>query len=269
MVGGLGRDLRPVPRDRRPVPRRQRRRPRSATRCASTDCRRWCSCSAASSACCRALYGVGYLRRNEARGLVTPRHAPRVLRPDPGLRVRDAARLGVEQPRHPLDRRRADDAGVGVPGHVPRPRHVARGGLEVPGARQPRPRVRAARHGAAVRRRPGAPRRGHVGAPLDAVHGGRAAACTRSRCGSAWCSRSIGYGTKAGLAPMHTWKPDAYREAPSPAGVLMAVGMLNGAAVLPPADPPDLEGGARARSSRAACCWRSACSRCSSRRRSS
>ncbi|MGE0453258.1 MAG: proton-conducting transporter membrane subunit [Vicinamibacteria bacterium] len=39
----------------------------------------------------------------------------------------------------------------------------------------------------------------------------------------------IGYGTKAGLAPMHTWKPDAYREAPTPAGVLMAVGMLNGA----------------------------------------
>jgi hydrogenase-4 component F len=39
----------------------------------------------------------------------------------------------------------------------------------------------------------------------------------------------IGYGTKAGLAPMHTWKPDAYREAPSPAVVLMAVGMLNAA----------------------------------------
>jgi hydrogenase-4 component F len=39
----------------------------------------------------------------------------------------------------------------------------------------------------------------------------------------------IGYGTKAGLAPMHTWKPDAYREAPSTAGVLMAVGMMNGA----------------------------------------
>jgi hydrogenase-4 component F len=39
----------------------------------------------------------------------------------------------------------------------------------------------------------------------------------------------IGYGTKAGLAPMHTWKPDVYREAPSTAGVLMAVGMMNGA----------------------------------------
>jgi hydrogenase-4 component F len=37
----------------------------------------------------------------------------------------------------------------------------------------------------------------------------------------------IGYGTKAGLAPMHTWKPDVYREAPSPIGVLMAVGMMN------------------------------------------
>ncbi len=39
----------------------------------------------------------------------------------------------------------------------------------------------------------------------------------------------IGYGTKAGLAPMHTWKPDAYREAPSPAVALMAVGMVNAA----------------------------------------
>jgi hydrogenase-4 component F len=39
----------------------------------------------------------------------------------------------------------------------------------------------------------------------------------------------IGYGTKAGLAPMHTWKPDAYREAPSPTGVMMAVGMMNAA----------------------------------------
>ena len=39
----------------------------------------------------------------------------------------------------------------------------------------------------------------------------------------------IGYGTKAGLAPMHTWKPDAYGESPSPAVALMAVGMVNGA----------------------------------------
>jgi hydrogenase-4 component F len=37
----------------------------------------------------------------------------------------------------------------------------------------------------------------------------------------------LGYGTKAGLAPMHTWKPDAYGEAPVPAAVLMAAALLN------------------------------------------
>lgn len=37
----------------------------------------------------------------------------------------------------------------------------------------------------------------------------------------------LGYGTKAGLAPMHTWKPDAYSEAPIPAATLLSAGMLN------------------------------------------
>jgi hydrogenase-4 component F len=32
----------------------------------------------------------------------------------------------------------------------------------------------------------------------------------------------IGYGTKAGIAPMHTWKPDAYGEAPPPLAALMS-----------------------------------------------
>jgi hydrogenase-4 component F len=35
----------------------------------------------------------------------------------------------------------------------------------------------------------------------------------------------IGYGTKVGLAPMHTWKPDAYGEAPGVVGALMAGGL--------------------------------------------
>src|SRR5436190_4352747 len=40
----------------------------------------------------------------------------------------------------------------------------------------------------------------------------------------------IGYGTKIGLAPMHTWLPDAHSEAPAPvsalmSGVLLAVGL--------------------------------------------
>ena len=37
----------------------------------------------------------------------------------------------------------------------------------------------------------------------------------------------LGYGTKAGLAPMHTWKPDAYSEAPVPAAALLSSAMLN------------------------------------------
>ncbi len=32
----------------------------------------------------------------------------------------------------------------------------------------------------------------------------------------------IGYGTKMGLAPMHTWKPDAYGEAPGAVGTILA-----------------------------------------------
>ena len=37
----------------------------------------------------------------------------------------------------------------------------------------------------------------------------------------------LGYGTKAGLAPMHTWKPDAYSEAPVPAAAMLSSAMLN------------------------------------------
>jgi len=36
----------------------------------------------------------------------------------------------------------------------------------------------------------------------------------------------IGYGTKVGLAPMHTWKPDAYSKAPAPMGALLAGALL-------------------------------------------
>jgi len=37
----------------------------------------------------------------------------------------------------------------------------------------------------------------------------------------------LGYGTKAGLAPMHTWKPDAYAEAPVPAATLLGAAFIN------------------------------------------
>jgi hydrogenase-4 component F len=41
----------------------------------------------------------------------------------------------------------------------------------------------------------------------------------------AWVLLLCGYGTKMGLAPMHTWKPDAYGEAPSIVGAIMAGGV--------------------------------------------
>jgi hydrogenase-4 component F len=37
----------------------------------------------------------------------------------------------------------------------------------------------------------------------------------------------LGYGTKAGVAPMHTWKPDAYSEAPVPAAAILSTATLN------------------------------------------
>lgn len=41
----------------------------------------------------------------------------------------------------------------------------------------------------------------------------------------AWVLLLVGYGTKMGLAPMHTWKPDAYGEAPGVVGALLAGGV--------------------------------------------
>ncbi|TFH47420.1 MAG: hydrogenase 4 subunit F [ANME-2 cluster archaeon] len=37
----------------------------------------------------------------------------------------------------------------------------------------------------------------------------------------------VGYGTKVGLAPMHTWLPDAHSEAPSPVSALLSGVLLN------------------------------------------
>lgn len=37
----------------------------------------------------------------------------------------------------------------------------------------------------------------------------------------------VGYGTKVGLVPMHTWLPDAHSEAPSPASAMLSGALLN------------------------------------------
>lgn len=61
----------------------------------------------------------------------------------------------------------------------------------------------------------------------------------------------VGYGTKVGLAPMHSWLPDAYSEAPAPvaamlAGVLETVAVyaiLRSRAIVDHAVSPDFTGG--------------------------
>ncbi|MFA7233332.1 MAG: proton-conducting transporter membrane subunit [Terrimicrobiaceae bacterium] len=42
---------------------------------------------------------------------------------------------------------------------------------------------------------------------------------------AAWVLLLVGYGTKMGLAPMHTWKPDAYGEASGIVGAILAGGV--------------------------------------------
>jgi hydrogenase-4 component F len=37
----------------------------------------------------------------------------------------------------------------------------------------------------------------------------------------------VGYGTKIGLVPMHSWLPDAHAEAPSPVSSMLSAGLLN------------------------------------------
>lgn len=51
------------------------------------------------------------------------------------------------------------------------------------------------------------------------------AALTRPWMLAAWVLILAGYGTKMGLAPMHTWKPDAYGEAPGIVGAILAGGV--------------------------------------------
>jgi hydrogenase-4 component F len=54
---------------------------------------------------------------------------------------------------------------------------------------------------------------------------GQGAALSRPWVLAAWVLLLAGYGTKMGLAPMHTWKPDAYGEAPGIVGAMLAGGV--------------------------------------------
>jgi hydrogenase-4 component F len=175
-----------------------------------------------------ATYGVGYLHRNEARGLVTPRMRREFYGLLPGyvfamLLVAMSNNLGVMWIAVELttlasvffvtfhDRDTSLEAAW---------KFLVLGSLGLAFALLGTVLLFAAGQG-------------HLGEGMPALHWTRFMEAAPAlhpftlRLGVVFAL--IGYGTKAGLAPMHTWKPDAYREAPSPAVVLMAVGMLNGA----------------------------------------
>jgi hydrogenase-4 component F len=68
--------------------------------------------------------------------------------------------------------------------------------------------------------------RGDLTLAALAAHGGD---LSRPWVLTAWVLLLVGYGTKMGLAPMHTWKPDAYGEAPSIIGAILAGGIATAA----------------------------------------
>ena len=56
---------------------------------------------------------------------------------------------------------------------------------------------------------------------------GNAASLSQPWLRAAFILLLIGYGTKMGLAPMHTWKPDAYGEAPGVVGAILSGGVTS------------------------------------------
>jgi hydrogenase-4 component F len=61
----------------------------------------------------------------------------------------------------------------------------------------------------------------------DLVREARSGLLDRQWLHAAFLFLFIGYGAKMGLAPMHTWKPDAYGEAPGLIGTILAGGVVN------------------------------------------
>ena len=59
-----------------------------------------------------------------------------------------------------------------------------------------------------------------------------AARCNGTVLNLAFVFLLIGYGTKAGLAPLHTWMPDAHAEGPTPVSAVLAGSILNVALVV-------------------------------------
>ncbi len=67
---------------------------------------------------------------------------------------------------------------------------------------------------------------GHVSLQLDDILNS-AATFSRPWLRAGFVFLLVGFGTKVGFAPLHTWKPDAYGEAPGVVGALLAGGLTS------------------------------------------
>ncbi len=70
----------------------------------------------------------------------------------------------------------------------------------------------------------------HAGLPVSLLQSDLASFAphlSRSWVRAAFVMLLVGYGTKMGLAPMHTWKPDAYGETPGVVGAILSGGVTS------------------------------------------
>ena len=161
---------------------------------------------------------AGVRRRGEALRAALLRRAEPVLLVDGrgAARQRTGSALGGD---------RDHDGHLGAARRHRRHRRGDRGGVEVRAHRVARSRHRPARHDHHVLRRDHCLR--FVLRPLLHEAPGRARTASRPDVVRlAFVLAVLGFGTKMGLVPVHTWLPDAHSEAPTPVSALLSGSLL-------------------------------------------
>ena len=213
--GGLRRYARRRPRRSSCECRIAARRWHLASGCTSTRWERSCSRSSRSSACARCSTRCPTSRTTLPRGELRRQDESRYYALFLVFMATMAAVPVAQQPRRDVGGDRGHHGGFGAARqHLPH-RPLAGSRVEVPRAGLRGHRPRAVRHDddllRGVRNHWRVRERARLDqAPRRSVHLDPAVMRL------AFIFILVGYGTKAGLAPMHTWLPDAHSQAPSP-----------------------------------------------------
>ena len=166
--------------------------------------------------------GIRTIAIELADGRCTPAARHHLWRLGPGLRRRHAARRPRRQRRRALGGGRGDHRRHHLPGRAPPDQGSARSLVEVHRDLLGRDRSGLLGHRARVPLLPCTPG-GHSAGALDwtsLMANARHLDPSVLRLGFALVV--LGYGTKVGLAPMHSWLPDAHSQAPAPISALMS-----------------------------------------------